>query len=116
MITKLIIENLEKELKDRDKKIFSLKEKNEELELIKSDWIDKEMSENKTEFPKNYIKQKKEHARAITHYWEEIKKSSEIIAIQEKRHQEEIDLLNFEIEMLRKRKPKRSIRDILKRK
>ena len=65
MITKHIIENLQKELEDRDSTIKRLKRKNHELSCIKNDWIEKDLVDPPKKFPDDYIKQKKEFAKRM---------------------------------------------------
>jgi len=98
------MELLTKEIDDRDNEISELKRKNKTLEGIKNDWIDSQLSERK--FPKDYIKQKEELAERKTWYEEQIKEYSEILQKANKKHKEEVDRLEFEIELLRERIPK----------
>ena len=109
MITEHIIENLGKELKNRDERIKLLKIKNSELNSIFNDWICKDLGTPAKKFPDDYIKQKKEFAKTITNLRDEEKKVSEILNLQDKRHKEEIDRLKFEIELLQKQIPRKSI-------
>jgi len=104
MITKHILENLEKELRSRDNKISRLNKKVKELESIKSDWIDSQLTDRK--FPEDYIKQKKVLAERRTWYEEQIEEYHEILQKMEKRHKEEVSRLKFEIELLEERLPK----------
>jgi transcriptional regulator of heat shock response len=112
MIKKQILDILEEEIEKRDSEIFSLNKKITELENIKNDFIDSKLT-NKT-FPKDYIKQKKEHAEVLTIYNKKIKETSEIIKQMIKKHDEEIKLLNFEIELLKEKIPKKGMFSFLK--
>jgi len=116
MITEHIIKDLEKELKDRDNRITLLEMKNHELKSIYNDWLCAGLTKEKKKFPIEYIKQKKEFAKTITHYYNEIRKTSETLSLQDKRHKEEVSRLKFEIELLTEKIPKKSFLDIFKKK
>jgi len=106
MMTDHIIENLKKELEDRDRQITRLKKKNHELQCVFNDWIEKDLIKQKKKWPGDYLKQKKEFSKSIIDLNEETSRVSEILRKQQERHDDEIKRLKFEIELLKEQIPK----------
>ena len=115
MIKEHIIQMMEKEIKNRDDEITSLKKKNGELGAIYNDWICNSLTDKKKIFPEEYIKQKKELADIIVDLRNEKARVNEILNSQQENHKKEIEELKFEIKLLQERIPKKSLFDMIKR-
>ena len=101
MLTSQIIKNLENELKERDEKIERLEKKNTELQLVFNDYLNDALVKTKTKkWPEGYLKQKKEHAEALVNLRMDRMKASELLKLQAKRYEKELDSLRFQIELL----------------